>query len=355
MPNRMDTSFTSEHFVAFCQAMIGQPYWYGTCVFKCTQKRLNAKKKQYPAHYAASRMNRYREDIARREVCADCAGLIKGYCWTDGGVGVIASIGTDKTFVNEYGSHGCPDKSADGLFAYAREKGCAWGPIDTLPEIPGLALCREGHVGVYAGSGWAVEERGFAYGCVKTKVAERGWTAWYQLPFIDYGDVDFAAAPGAGSADDPPSLGSRTLRKGSRGADVRALQELLMKLGYPLPRWGADGVFGEETAEALAAFQKQAGLRADGVCGPETRRALIAAADADSGGASPGPEGRRVVIACGSGAVNIRLGNGTQYGCIASAKNGAAFPWVATASNGWHAVALGEQVGWVSGRFSSVQ
>lgn len=38
---------------------------------------------------------------------------------------------------------------------------------------------------------------------------------------------------------------------------------------------------------------------------------------------------RRVRIVCSNGTVNICVGNGTQYDCIAAAKNGASFEWVA--------------------------
>ena len=50
MSERKDTPFTNEHFIAFCEKMIGQPYWYGTCVYKCTQSVLNSKAGQYPSH-----------------------------------------------------------------------------------------------------------------------------------------------------------------------------------------------------------------------------------------------------------------------------------------------------------------
>lgn len=32
MSERVQTPMTNEHFAAFCLAMVGQPYWYGTCV-----------------------------------------------------------------------------------------------------------------------------------------------------------------------------------------------------------------------------------------------------------------------------------------------------------------------------------
>ena len=188
MAERKDTPFTGEHFAAWCEKMVGQPYWYGSCVYKCSQSLLDRKTKQYPAHYTSGRMKRYKDDIAKKKVCADCVGGCKGYAWTNGGVGVLESIGTSKTFSSKYGAHGCPDESANGMFSYAKSKGCAWGDISTLPEIPGIALRFDGHVGYYVGNGYAVEWRGFNYGCVRTRVKDRPWTHWYKLPFIDYSE-----------------------------------------------------------------------------------------------------------------------------------------------------------------------
>lgn len=37
MSERINTPFTNEHFVAFCEKMVGQPYWYGSVVYKCTE------------------------------------------------------------------------------------------------------------------------------------------------------------------------------------------------------------------------------------------------------------------------------------------------------------------------------
>ena len=65
MAERKDTPFTGEHFAAWCEKMVGQPYWYGGVVYKCTQNLLNRKAKQYPAHYTSSRMKRYKDDISK--------------------------------------------------------------------------------------------------------------------------------------------------------------------------------------------------------------------------------------------------------------------------------------------------
>lgn len=68
--------------------------------------------------------------------------------------------------------------------------------------------------------------------------------------------------------------GSRTLRNGDKGADVRWLQEKL--------RIKADGHFGDRTEEAVAAYEKKArarfkdklNIRVDGVVGRNTWKAM---------------------------------------------------------------------------------
>ncbi|WP_344492289.1 clostripain-related cysteine peptidase [Nonomuraea monospora] len=62
-----------------------------------------------------------------------------------------------------------------------------------------------------------------------------------------------------------------TLRLGSRGEEVRRLQELLRARGY---RVQADGYFGGSTYGAVLSIQQREGLPADGVAGPGTWRVL---------------------------------------------------------------------------------
>lgn len=77
---------------------------------------------------------------------------------------------------------------------------------------------------------------------------------------------------GAGPAD-PLFDGYRLLEEGTRGADVRRLQDVLTGLGYqPGP---IDGISGTRTIEAVTAFQTDAGLTADGLAGRATRAALV--------------------------------------------------------------------------------
>ena len=64
------------------------------------------------------------------------------------------------------------------------------------------------------------------------------------------------------------------LNLGDKNESVKALQEKLISLGYALPKYGADGSFGEETDVAVKQFQKDHGLTADGIVGPATSKAL---------------------------------------------------------------------------------
>lgn len=359
MAERINTPFTNEHFAAFCLRMVGQPYWYGTCIYKCTESLRARKAEQYPSHYKDSRTSRYRQDIDAKKVCADCIGGCKGYAWTGGGIGVVEAIGTDNTYSSKYGGGNCPDKSANGMFTYAKSKGMDYGTIDTLPDVVGLVLHKDGHVGYTVGDGYAVEWKGYSSGCVKTKIADSNWLNWFRLPFIDYGDSVIVGLP----APEERVLGERTLKKGMSGSDVKAMQELLMQVGYELPRYGADGKFGAETLEALLAFQEREELEQDGLYGDKTHAALMAAVADDDEGKNDKTEEEKapvelrktVKIVCSSGKVNIRQGNGTNYGRLSAVASGTRLHYVATADNGWHAVEIGAKVGWVSAQYSEIE
>lgn len=173
---------TNHDLVAFVKGMVGQPYWYGTCVYRCTEVLRKRKANQYPSHYKSDRTGTYRKHINDKKVCADCVGLIKGFFWTNGGKKALEAIGNDKSFPNMYTGNGMPDRSANGLLKWCKSKGCKNGKIETLPNVGGLIVHKSGHVGVYIGDGKVIEARGFAYGIVETNLHERGWTSWTYLP-----------------------------------------------------------------------------------------------------------------------------------------------------------------------------
>ncbi len=71
-----------------------------------------------------------------------------------------------------------------------------------------------------------------------------------------------------------PTPSATILRFGSKGADVKSLQQKLLKLGYDLGPDGADGDFGMKTLIAVRKFQGEHGLTIDGEVGPQTMKVL---------------------------------------------------------------------------------
>jgi peptidoglycan hydrolase-like protein with peptidoglycan-binding domain len=61
---------------------------------------------------------------------------------------------------------------------------------------------------------------------------------------------------------------------GRVGVEVADIQQILLALGYALPKHGVDGVRGPETSAAVKQFQRDNGLKVDGDPGPETVGAL---------------------------------------------------------------------------------
>lgn len=61
------------------------------------------------------------------------------------------------------------------------------------------------------------------------------------------------------------------LEHGSTGSNVRALQQALVNAGYDI---SVDGIFGDDTYNAVCDLQSNNGLSADGIVGPDTWSAL---------------------------------------------------------------------------------
>lgn len=102
---------------------------------------------------------------------ADCAGLIKGYLWFNADSHQI-----------EYGSNGFADLDADSMYNNSTVN----GTIDTIPEIPGLGVWHEGHVGIYVGNGWVIHASGTETGVIKSQLDGSSFTHWFEIPGITY-------------------------------------------------------------------------------------------------------------------------------------------------------------------------
>lgn len=91
------------------------------------------------------------------------------------------------------------------------------------------------------------------------------------LQQLDDNYISPGKSSGGGSSS---TKSSGTLKKGSKGDNVKALQNALNSLGYG--NLAVDGVMGTQTVNALKKFQKDSGLSVDGVFGNKTQSALSA-------------------------------------------------------------------------------
>ncbi|HNU80862.1 MAG TPA: peptidoglycan-binding protein, partial [Bacillota bacterium] len=66
--------------------------------------------------------------------------------------------------------------------------------------------------------------------------------------------------------------GAILLKWGSRGSEVREVQTRLKNRGFY--KGNVDGIYGWRTANAVKAFQRKHGLKADGIVGNATAKAL---------------------------------------------------------------------------------
>lgn len=110
---------------------------------------------------------------------------------------------------------------------------------------------------------------------------------WQYWGYLADGDYDGSAAAQSMTSTPPVQeqrrnqiydavaslpMGQPLLRKGMRGEDVKRLQGLLTRHGFPLE---VDGIFGRKTYEAVWTFQMRNGIGVDGIVGPVTWNKLL--------------------------------------------------------------------------------
>ena len=148
-------------------------YVYGTYGTVLSESMLTAKMEQYPDEVATK--EQFIRDTWLGKRTADCVGLIKGYGWFN-------TVSQE----TEIGSNGMQDWSANGMYNAATVK----GEISTIPETPGLAVWKDGHIGVYIGNGTVVEAYGTERGVIRSALADGGWTHWLEVPSISYNEQE---------------------------------------------------------------------------------------------------------------------------------------------------------------------
>lgn len=159
---------TNVGLVNYAKAQLGKPYWYGTFGYTASEALYLEKKKQYPKYYNSKNYKQGWEHQYGQRV-HDCVGLIKGYLWSE-----------TPTSYPKYKSS--QDVSANGMLNVCKTK----GKISSIPEVPGVLVFFDGHVGVYEGNGYVIEARGHDYGVVRTELSARPWKNWGYCPYITY-------------------------------------------------------------------------------------------------------------------------------------------------------------------------
>ena len=149
----------------------GWGYVWGTYGGVMNKKTLERKSSQYPNEVGSLSDFIKKHWLGGRT--ADCVGLIKGYGWLN-----------PETLEVEYGTNGMKDVGADGMYKNAKVK----GPIETMPEVPGLAVWHKGHIGIYIGNGEVIEAMSTKTGVKKTKFSTKRWSHWLEIPYIQYID-----------------------------------------------------------------------------------------------------------------------------------------------------------------------
>ena len=192
----------------------------------------------------------------------DCVGLVKALLW-----GWEANRGNHYGGA-VYGSNGVPDINADQMIAVCKDVSTDFGTVQ-----PGEVVWLKGHIGIYIGSGLAVEctpkwKDGVQVTAVhnigkRSGYNGRKWTSHGKLPYVQY----------ESNQKEDYTLEMRNLKKGCKGEDVKALQLLLNGRGCSCGT--ADGDFGSNTQKAVQKYQKANGLTVDGIAGRDTMSALL--------------------------------------------------------------------------------
>ena len=238
-------TLTGQGLANFALSKLGTPYVYGAkgANGKFTATKLNFLAKSYPSVFTKTYIAKAKKFIGK--VCCDCSGLISWYTGKEIGSAQLYQTASTRTRINK----------------------------NDLSDIPvGAVLWKEGHVGVYVGNGYLVEEMGIDYGCVKTKVKDRTFTHYLTCSYMSYSTKKTTTTTTA-KTKNPYTKPTKTVKFGDSGKSVKWVQYELIEAGYNI---NVDGVFGTATRNAVKKFQKSCKITVDGIVGTKTIAKLVA-------------------------------------------------------------------------------
>ena len=254
----------AEQLATWARTELGSPYIFGAAGQKCTPAYRQQVMKNKPEYQEAIRTN-CPVLSGRQASCSgcryegrkayDCRGLTRE--------GLRAVTGR-------------PILGAGATSQWNDETNwAAKGEIRDLPAKPCVVFVRKGgtmsHTGIYTGSS-AIHASGHKTGVIESPTP-RSWTH-YAIPIGLYEEGEITMPD------------TYLMRRRDKGSQVKALQEDLMKLGYDLGAYGADGDFGSKTEAAVRLFQQDSGLPIDAVwdsdCQAQLKARIAALAQAHS-------------------------------------------------------------------------
>ena len=165
--------------VEFAEKALTEKWGYclGTFGNILTPSLLDQKMKQgYGVGAYNTKHRAYLQQFIGKRV-SDCYGLVKAYIWWSGSNPKYNAI---------------EDRNQEMAYRAAKEK----GPLNTIPEIPGLILWMPGHAGIYIGNGEFIEcvgaPIGMRKGIIKSGrvVAGSKFTHWFKDTYITYKGKD---------------------------------------------------------------------------------------------------------------------------------------------------------------------
>lgn len=239
----------AEKVVELAQSCMGYPYVFGAWGEACTpanrKRRANS---EHPTIISKCPVLNGTKG-ATCETCKwnntrifDCRGFTK---WCLETAGVIKLQGGGATSQYNYKNN--------------------WSEKGSIKDMPNLVCCvfqynssngKMEHTGLHIGDGNIIH---CSVNVQTGTIADKKWTH-YAIPA---GLYDKNTEKNTGEVKV-----MKTVKKGSKGEEVKQLQTMLNILGYDCGV--ADGIFGTKTDIAVRAFQKQEGLLVDGVVGKQT-------------------------------------------------------------------------------------
>lgn len=236
---------TGQGLVEHAKSLLGTPYFYGSKLKILIESFMMSMHKAYPNIVTSQYIQKARNKGMVGKVCVDCSGLISSYTKKVLGSAQLYSQAYTRLPISQYQN-----------FAI------------------GTVLWRKGHVGIFSKEDnkyFVYESKGIDWGVVKSVFDSSKWTCGLTFSWIDYSYKINLAPISTAKGTNPYKEPKINIKKNMIGEGVRWLQWELVEAGYKID---IDGEFGNQTEEALKAFQTSCKISADGICGKITRKKL---------------------------------------------------------------------------------